>query len=70
MAWHGHVDVGHAVATCWDCRTEGVTPHSLGYWGSPCELGEWALEHTHDSAECEAWANKLIDNYNYEEWER
>ena len=60
--WHGSVDVGHARATCWHCRTAGDSPgpHSLGCWGCPCDLGQWALEHTHDSDECKVWADGLV----------
>lgn len=70
MAWHGSVDVGSRVATCWDCQTSSRRIVArLGYWECPCELGNWALEHTHDSSECVVWASALVDNCNCGEGE-
>lgn len=67
--WHGSIEVGHAVATCWHCRTAGdsLDAHSLGYWECGCELGEWAKAHTHDSEEAKVWADGLTMDCNYGE---
>jgi len=66
--WHGSVEVGHAVATCWHCRAEGLDkPHSLGYWECSCELGEWAKGHAHGSEEAKVWADGLTMDCNYGE---